>query len=50
MQGDVVSQSTDQDHLESGQLGTFDVTASTVANIGPGIDLRMLKITGLVRS
>ena len=38
MQGDVVSQSTDQDHLESGQLGTFDVTASTVANIGPGID------------
>jgi amino acid transporter len=38
MQGDVVSQSTDQDHLESGQLGTADVTASTVANIGPGID------------
>src|SRR5580704_3687268 len=38
MQGDVVSQSTGQDHLESGQLGTFDVTASTVANIGPGID------------
>jgi amino acid transporter len=26
------------DHLESGQLGTADVTASTVANIGPGID------------
>lgn len=25
-------------HLESGQLGTADVTASTVANIGPGID------------
>jgi amino acid transporter len=34
--GDVVSQSGD--HLESGQLGTADVTASTVANIGPGID------------
>jgi amino acid transporter len=27
-----------QEHLESGQLGTADVTASTVANIGPGID------------
>lgn len=27
-----------RDHLESGQLGTADVTASTVANIGPGID------------
>ena len=26
------------DHLRSGQLGTVDVTASTVANIGPGID------------
>jgi amino acid transporter len=26
------------DHLKSGQLGTADVTASTVANIGPGID------------
>ena len=26
------------DHLRSGQLGTADVTASTVANIGPGID------------
>jgi amino acid transporter len=26
------------DHLKSGQLGTVDVTASTVANIGPGID------------
>jgi amino acid transporter len=26
------------DHLEAGQLGTADVTASTVANIGPGID------------
>ena len=26
------------DGLESGQLGTADVTASTVANIGPGID------------
>ena len=25
-------------HLRSGQLGTADVTASTVANIGPGID------------
>jgi len=27
-----------EDHLKSGQLGTADVTASTVANIGPGID------------
>ena len=26
------------EHLRSGQLGTADVTASTVANIGPGID------------
>ena len=26
------------DHLKSGQLGTADMTASTVANIGPGID------------
>ena len=26
------------DHLKSGQLGTADVTTSTVANIGPGID------------
>ena len=26
------------DHLKSGQLGTVDLTASTVANIGPGID------------
>ncbi len=25
-------------HLRAGQLGTTDVTASTVANIGPGID------------
>jgi amino acid transporter len=25
-------------HLKAGQLGTADVTASTVANIGPGID------------
>ena len=25
-------------HLKAGQLGTTDVTASTVANIGPGID------------
>jgi hypothetical protein len=25
-------------HLRPGQLGTADVTASTVANIGPGID------------
>jgi len=33
---DAVSQSGD--HLRSGQLGTADVTASTVANIGPGID------------
>ena len=32
----MVSQSGDQ--LKSGQLGTADVTASTVANIGPGID------------
>jgi amino acid transporter len=32
----VVSQSGDE--LKSGQLGTADVTASTVANIGPGID------------
>jgi amino acid transporter len=31
-----VSQSGD--HLRSGQLGMADVTASTVANIGPGID------------
>ncbi len=26
------------DHLKTGQLGTASVTASTVANIGPGID------------
>ena len=26
------------EHLRAGQLGTMDVTASTVANIGPGID------------
>jgi amino acid transporter len=26
------------DHLKAGQLGTADVTASTIANIGPGID------------
>ena len=26
------------EHLTAGQLGTMDVTASTVANIGPGID------------
>jgi amino acid transporter len=32
----MVSQSGN--HLKSGQLGTGDVTASTVANIGPGID------------
>jgi amino acid transporter len=32
----VVTQSGD--HLKAGQLGTADVTASTVANIGPGID------------
>ena len=31
-----MSQSGDQ--LKAGQLGTVDVTASTVANIGPGID------------
>jgi hypothetical protein len=31
-----VSQSGD--HLKAGQLGTADLTASTVANIGPGID------------
>jgi hypothetical protein len=30
--------STSADHLKAGQLGTVDVTASTVANIGPGID------------
>ncbi len=30
--------SSGEDHLRSGQLGTADVTASTVANIGPGID------------
>ncbi len=30
--------STSTDHLKAGQLGTVDVTASTVANIGPGID------------
>jgi hypothetical protein len=47
MQGDVVSQSTGQDHLESGQLGTADVTASTVANIGPGIDLAEFTAAGL---
>jgi amino acid transporter len=35
-EGDVVSQSGN--HLKPGQLGTADVTASTVANIGPGID------------
>src|SRR5580693_3734790 len=34
--GDAVSQSGEQ--LRSGQLGTADVTGSTVANIGPGID------------
>lgn len=34
--GTQVSQSGEQ--LKSGQLGTVDVTASTVANIGPGID------------
>src|SRR5664280_1576368 len=28
----------DGGHLKSGQLTTVDVTASTVANIGPGID------------
>jgi amino acid transporter len=32
----MVSNSADQ--LQAGQLGTIDVTASTVANIGPGID------------
>ncbi len=32
----VVSEGADR--LKSGQLGTADVTASTVANIGPGID------------
>ena len=30
--------STSADQLKAGQLGTVDVTASTVANIGPGID------------
>src|SRR5580692_5915356 len=34
--GDMVSQNGN--HLRSGQLGTADVTASTIANIGPGID------------
>jgi amino acid transporter len=34
--GGAVSQGGE--HLKSGQLGTADVTASTVANIGPGID------------
>ena len=34
--GRAVSQSGE--HLRAGQLGTADVTASTVANIGPGID------------
>ncbi len=28
----------DEAHLRAGQLGTADLTASTVANIGPGID------------
>jgi len=35
-QGRPVSESPE--HLRAGQLGTADVTASTVANIGPGID------------
>src|ERR1039457_7083965 len=35
-EGRTVSQSGG--HLNAGQLGTADVTASTVANIGPGID------------
>jgi hypothetical protein len=30
--------SNTMDHLKAGQLGTMDVTESTVANIGPGID------------
>ncbi len=30
--------SQSEDHLKAGELGTADVTASTVANIGPGID------------
>ncbi|MGO9488343.1 MAG: APC family permease [Solirubrobacteraceae bacterium] len=30
--------SDSRDHLRAGQLGTADVTASTIANIGPGID------------
>jgi amino acid transporter len=30
--------SASAEHLKSGQLGTADLTASTVANIGPGID------------
>ena len=30
--------SSSEAHLRAGQLGTADVTASTVANIGPGID------------
>ena len=34
--GDAVTQG--RDHLRSGQFGTTDMTASTVANIEPGID------------
>src|SRR3974377_60916 len=30
--------SQSEEHLKSGELGAVDVTASTVANIGPGID------------
>ena len=30
--------SQSSEHLRAGQLGTADLTASTVANIGPGID------------
>ena len=35
---DVAKVDMSGDHLKAGQLGTADVTASTVANIGPGID------------
>ena len=34
----MTSRGPGEDHLKAGQLGTADLTASTVANIGPGID------------
>jgi amino acid transporter len=34
----VVAVTSDAGRLKSGQLGTWDLTVSTVANIGPGID------------